>query len=769
MATFSQAPLPFSGSGGPWEARPDWGAPAVAVAATPLYLAQPASGLEQYGYTAPAAPAAGAAVFHTTETLALESPPSAGPNANGWGELTNVMIAPSSQQWGGPAALSQSMPPHYTQQQLEQQNADLARQCHELQERLEAAAAVGSTSASAASTELEASHPPLPNGAHRRSSPRQPGQRSTLPQSSLGDEPDREEVEALKRRLAAKEREAEAAAAAAAAKHAQAAAREAELEQERWRAAELADEVARWKDECAQREREMRMLQQRLEATASHAGLLEDGGAALRRKSAELGTALAQRDVTIRQLEERLRSLQGSEGSRERQLDALQSGGEALRRENGTLRQQVAALEGDKQRLEEALRIARTQVSALQCRNAELAAEAARAAAAAAGAAAAPVLDLRSNGSAAHANGSGARHEPGAQPTFNPSPEHKRQDGAEPGWAPATRQAMPSAAPAHYHGMSAPHPEQQLLHDPRNSLQYPVNAHEASWQQARQRLDSQQRPHTAAGAPALHSQGAPTRSALQQYNQHAPTPGDPAAAWFSGSVDMAGQPASAPAADASDTCSVSSYAASARGPWPQPWQLQNDYGSSSVTSAMHPAPPAPRQGALQQLPPQAGVAPAGSPLPWQLQNDYGSSCMTHNRHAGPPSVGEPAQWQHLPAATRTSSEGGSARSDVGTDATGARLGALSVGGGTPGPAGSPFATEVTLQDMLARTQALEDRLLALNAERNELQAESARMPSHTTGRTLQERKRRAEVERRLEELNRECSSVRLQLRRLGVK
>ena len=39
--------------------------------------------------------------------------------------------------------------------------------------------------------------------------------------------------------------------------------------------------------------------------------------------------------------------------------------------------------------------------------------------------------------------------------------------------------------------------------------------------------------------------------------------------------------------------------------------------------------------------------------------------------------------------------------------------------------------------MLARTQALEGRLLALKAERNELEAESARMPSHTAGRTLQ--------------------------------
>jgi hypothetical protein len=34
---------------------------------------------------------------------------------------------------------------------------------------------------------------------------------------------------------------------------------------------------------------------------------------------------------------------------------------------------------------------------------------------------------------------------------------------------------------------------------------------------------------------------------------------------------------------------------------------------------------------------------------------------------------------------------------------------------------------------------------------------------------VQERKRRGEVEARLDEVNKECSSVRLQLRRLGVK
>lgn len=49
----------------------------------------------------------------------------------------------------------------------------------------------------------------------------------------------------------------------------------------------------------------------------------------------------------------------------------------------------------------------------------------------------------------------------------------------------------------------------------------------------------------------------------------------------------------------------------------------------------------------------------------------------------------------------------------------------------------PAVTWHGVQDMLARTQALEDHLLALNAEKNELEAESARMPSHTTGRTLQ--------------------------------
>lgn len=71
--------------------------------------------------------------------------------------------------------------------------------------------------------------------------------------------------------------------------------------------------------------------------------------------------------------------------------------------------------------------------------------------------------------------------------------------------------------------------------------------------------------------------------------------------------------------------------------------------------------------------------------------------------------------------------------------------------------------------MLAQTAALEKRLMCLNSERNELEAESARMPTHTAGRTQQERRRRAGVEARLEAIAKEASGVRLQLRRLGVK
>jgi hypothetical protein len=72
-----------------------------------------------------------------------------------------------------------------------------------------------------------------------------------------------------------------------------------------------------------------------------------------------------------------------------------------------------------------------------------------------------------------------------------------------------------------------------------------------------------------------------------------------------------------------------------------------------------------------------------------------------------------------------------------------------------------------LQEVDAEVARLETHLLRLNLERAALQVESSRFPSATAGRTVAERRRRAEVEARLSELGRESSGVRLAMKRLG--
>ncbi len=73
-----------------------------------------------------------------------------------------------------------------------------------------------------------------------------------------------------------------------------------------------------------------------------------------------------------------------------------------------------------------------------------------------------------------------------------------------------------------------------------------------------------------------------------------------------------------------------------------------------------------------------------------------------------------------------------------------------------------------LQALLARSKALEDQLMALCAEKTNLEAEFARMPLGA-GRNLRERNRKAVVEQRLELLNKDISGVRMQLKRVGIK
>ncbi|EFJ50710.1 hypothetical protein VOLCADRAFT_116733 [Volvox carteri f. nagariensis] len=81
---------------------------------------------------------------------------------------------------------------------------------------------------------------------------------------------------------------------------------------------------------------------------------------------------------------------------------------------------------------------------------------------------------------------------------------------------------------------------------------------------------------------------------------------------------------------------------------------------------------------------------------------------------------------------------------------------------------TPYGTEETVKDMIARSKALEDKLMVLCSEKGGLEAEYARMPLGA-GRSLRERNRKQVVEQRLELLNKEISSVRMQLKRLGVK
>ena len=73
-----------------------------------------------------------------------------------------------------------------------------------------------------------------------------------------------------------------------------------------------------------------------------------------------------------------------------------------------------------------------------------------------------------------------------------------------------------------------------------------------------------------------------------------------------------------------------------------------------------------------------------------------------------------------------------------------------------------------MQAMIRDSQGLESKLMKLNQEKAELEAEYARMPSHA-GRNLKERKRKTDIECRFEVLDQDVKSIRLQLKKLGLK
>jgi len=79
----------------------------------------------------------------------------------------------------------------------------------------------------------------------------------------------------------------------------------------------------------------------------------------------------------------------------------------------------------------------------------------------------------------------------------------------------------------------------------------------------------------------------------------------------------------------------------------------------------------------------------------------------------------------------------------------------------------PYATDESLSQAIANTKDLEGRLMELQREKNQLDAEYSKMPANA-GKTIAQRQRKVVVEQRLEAIAREISSCRLGLKKLGA-
>ncbi|KAK9840896.1 hypothetical protein WJX84_008583 [Apatococcus fuscideae] len=82
--------------------------------------------------------------------------------------------------------------------------------------------------------------------------------------------------------------------------------------------------------------------------------------------------------------------------------------------------------------------------------------------------------------------------------------------------------------------------------------------------------------------------------------------------------------------------------------------------------------------------------------------------------------------------------------------------------------GRPYATEHSAQALGATAGCLEGKLLKLNQERAALDSEYAKLPV-TAGRTILQRRRKAEVEDRLSRIQLESSAIRLRLKAMDIK
>jgi len=143
----------------------------------------------------------------------------------------------------------------------------------------------------------------------------------------------------------------------------------------------------------------------------------------------------------------------------------------------------------------------------------------------------------------------------------------------------------------------------------------------------------------------------------------------------------------------------------------------------------------PEEVQMPPTPPQPGTAAAGRPMPAKADPDPSAI----------PAAGAPSQKRAL-----GSSE---AATELPVPGRGARGSA------------KPYATQQDVEQYIRKVAGTEKRLMHLSMEKQQLESEYSKM-GITFGRTIKERRRRAELEQRLDQIDREASSCRFALKSL---
>ncbi|GAB4815486.1 hypothetical protein N2152v2_002532 [Parachlorella kessleri] len=574
------------------------------------------------------------------------------------------------------------------------------------------------------------------------------------------------EVRELQSRLAARQREAAAGQQALEHARAEAKACAAQLQQERSRSAGLEDEVARWRDEYHKLKKEFAALARKLENTAAQGSLLDGNVGALKRQNAELSKALAQQESASSDLQEKMQALRSHEASQIKQLQQLTQEVEVLHgdnaalqqqqhnyiaedanrhsqvqqlwdereqlfSENTSLRQQVQDLNAELHHMGQAFAGARRQLQDSMAREHNLADKANI-----------QQFSGQQTNLQLPASVSAGPYRPAFSQMQRPGTGQAVPAGegqhVHPNAVQELQRAQSSHGLAHSHTGRSEHALQQswaALHQSMRGSSMEAAAAHAEWQRRGLEM-AQSADGSRAGPPP------PAMRSLSFEGQHAVSNGTGlervAVSIGGGPVGWSSSGQGEEAVGPSHTpLERSGSGFNPRVSLPHPYSLPQAFRGVYVT------PEGPQM--LGNMESSAAVASYSNP------SEAAQAGAVAEEGRNPGSVEGHAQRARLSSNEEVSTAAGSAlKSQAGAGA-------------------SPFGNDISLSEMLARTQAMETRLMKLSMEKNDLEAEYARMPTSTAGRKLQDRRRKQEIEERLEAVNKEISSIRLQLKRMGYK